>query len=77
LASYHHYTEGSAFSFGLLARNLSEKLTKVDFLHDLDQLVIQPPGGYEVVAAADLVMRRLGSRLSGAPDDVRDTRKMR
>lgn len=63
-----HYTEGKAFIYSSFAKNLQEKLEDEGFRNDLDELVTALPEGYDVEAAADLVMERLGARLKGAPD---------
>ena len=63
-----HYMEGKAFIYSSFARNLQEKLEDEGFRNDLDELVTALPEGYNVEAAADLVMERLGARLKGAPD---------
>jgi hypothetical protein len=49
---------------------------KVDdrvFLEDLEQLVAEPPAGYEPRAAAAVVLRRFGMRLRNAPAQDRRT----
>lgn len=63
-----HYMEGKAFIYSSFAKNLQEKLEDEGFRNDLDELVTALPEGYNVEAAADLVMERLGARLKGAPD---------
>ncbi len=63
-----HYMEGKAFIYSSFAKNLQEKLEDEGFRNDLDELVTALPEGYNVEAAADLVMERLGARLQGAPD---------
>jgi predicted nucleotidyltransferase component of viral defense system len=63
----HHYMGDGVFSFGELAENLAAKLSNPGFRDDLAQLVTEPPSGYELAAAADLVMEQLGSRLADAP----------
>jgi predicted nucleotidyltransferase component of viral defense system len=63
----HHYMGDGVFSFGELAENLAAKLNDPGFRDDLAQLVTEPPSDYELAAAADLVMERLGSRLANAP----------
>lgn len=47
-----------------------------DFAGDLNDLIATPPAGYELAAAADLVMERLASHLAKAPhpDAIRDGR---
>lgn len=44
------------------------KLANREFCEDLDQLVAESPAGYTLDTAADLVMKRLGVLLDGAPD---------
>jgi hypothetical protein len=55
------------FSYREFSANLAAKLEHPDFVADLDQLTADSPLQYDVTVAADLVMERLGSRLSGAP----------
>jgi len=43
------------------------KLEHRDFVTDLDQLTADWSLRYDVTLAADLIMERLGSRLTGAP----------
>lgn len=68
VAAFHHYMGDEAFGYGDLAANLVDKLGNTQFQDDLSQLVIDPPGGYDMTAAADLLMERVGSHLEGAPD---------
>lgn len=63
-----HYMGEGVFSYRELRANLADKIMNPDFAADLDLLTAEPPHGYSVSAAADLVMERLGSRLAGAPD---------
>jgi predicted nucleotidyltransferase component of viral defense system len=63
-----HYMADEIFSYRELSANLAAKLEHPDFLADLDQLTADSTSNYDVTVAADLVMERLGSRLSGAPD---------
>lgn len=63
-----HYMGRDIFTYRELAANLATKLEHPDFVADVDQLTADQPRGYSVMAAADLVMERLGSRLSGSPD---------
>lgn len=73
IEAYRHYIGEEEFSFSELATNLRRKLEDPGFRSDLDDLVIAPPGDYDTYAAADVVMERLGSRLTKAPpaDEVR------
>jgi len=64
---FHHYIGEGAFTFAQLSQNLAAKLFGRDFRGDLSQLVIEPPQGYDAVAAANLVMERLGPHLRNAP----------
>ena len=63
-----HYMGEETFSYRDLSANLAAKLAHPDFLADLDQLTADSPRRYDVTAAANLIMERLGSRLPGAPD---------
>lgn len=67
VAGLGHYMGEKAFSYPELRENLVAKLESPGFAHDLDTLVATVPMDYEPVAAADLVMRELGSRLRNAP----------
>lgn len=67
VAGLHHYMNNSAFSFPELRNNLAAKLTDTNFRHDLDALLTNPPREYDPNAAADIIMRQLGSRLRNAP----------
>ena len=71
VAAFHHYMASAAFTYQQFAETLKGKLGNADFRGDIDLLVAEPPEGYDVDAAADLVMERLGSRLAGAPDLTR------
>ena len=55
------------FGFSELFTNLNAKLKHPDFRNDLGALVIDPPNGYELREAADLVVERLGCYLKNAP----------
>lgn len=76
IQAFNHYMQDSAFTYSDLAANLAEKLADRDFAGDLSDLVTAPPAGYELVAAADLVMERLASLLAKAPhrDAIKDGR---
>ena len=63
-----HYMREETFGYHELAANLAAKLEHPDFIADLDQLTADSPLHYDAKPAADLVMERLGSRLTGAPD---------
>lgn len=67
IAGLHHYMHNAAFSFPELRNNLTAKLANQSFLHDLDTLLASTPPEYEPMAAADILMRELGSRLRNAP----------
>ena len=62
-----HYMGEGLFNYREFRTNLTDKLENPEFAADLDQLTAEPPHRYSASAAADLVMERLGSRLSGAP----------
>jgi predicted nucleotidyltransferase component of viral defense system len=76
IQAFNHYMPDGAFTYSDLATNLAEKLADPDFAGDLSDLVTTPPSGYELAAAADLVMERLASRLAKAPHPaaIRDGR---
>lgn len=65
-----HYMGDENFTYRELAANLAAKLDHPDFITDLNALVIEPPGGYDILPAADLVMERLGARLKNAPSNA-------
>lgn len=67
IEALRHYMGDGVFGFSEFAENLAAKLEDPRFRDDLAQLVIEPPSPYELAAAADLVMERLGSRLVKAP----------
>jgi predicted nucleotidyltransferase component of viral defense system len=62
-----HYMRDAVYSYPELQRNLEQKVGDRVFLEDLEQLVAEPPAGYEPRAAAALVLRRFGTRLRNAP----------
>lgn len=68
IGAFRHYIGDDIFGFGDLARNLMAKLANREFCEDLDQLVAETPAGYALDTAAELVMKRLGVLLDGAPD---------
>lgn len=76
IQAFNHYMPDDAFTYSDLAANLAEKLADAYFAGDLNDLVTAPPTGYELAAAADLVMERLASRLAKAPhtDEIRGGR---
>lgn len=76
ITAFNHYMQDSAFAYSALATNLEEKLDDPNFAGDLNDLVRTPPAGYELAAAADVVMERLASRLAKAPpqDAIKDGR---
>ena len=76
IQALNHYMKGDAFTYSDLAANLVDKLMDPNFAADLHDLVRTPPAGYEVAAAADLVMERLASHLARAPgaDEIRGGR---
>ena len=65
-----------AFTYAELRANLLDKLEHPDFRADLSTLVVHLPSGYDLVAAADVVIERLGHHLRNAPphDELRDGR---
>lgn len=63
----HHYMGQAAFTFPQLRINLKAKLDDAQFASDLNDLVRQAPTGYDLLAAADVLMERLGSHLRNAP----------
>jgi predicted nucleotidyltransferase component of viral defense system len=68
VAALHHYMGDDAFTYPQLRRNLHAKIIDPDFQTDMQGLVVGAPEGWSVVAAADLVMHRLGRHLHNAPD---------
>jgi predicted nucleotidyltransferase component of viral defense system len=67
VAALRHYMGEGTFTYGQVRRDLRAKLADPTFAADLLDLVKTPPAGYDVVAAADVLMERLGSRLKNAP----------
>jgi len=63
----HHYMATSVFTYPQLRQNLIEKLADPAFRIDIDGLVTALPDDYDVTAAADLVMDKLGNLLNNAP----------
>lgn len=66
IAAHVRYIGEHGFSYPQLAINLSAKLNDGAFRHDLDDFIVDP-GDYDIDEAADLMMKRLGSRLRNAP----------
>ena len=67
VAALNHYMGAETFTYPQLTANLRGKLTDPGFRFDLDDLVRSVPERYEPVAAADMVMEQLGSRLANTP----------
>lgn len=67
IAAFHHYMGDHAFSYPELAQNLVAKLADPDFRNDMNELVAELPAGYLTEDAADLFMKRIGSKLKNAP----------
>jgi len=65
--AFRHYVGGDIFSFADLAINLTAQLGNREFREGLAQLALSAPADYDIDAAADLLMERLGRYLSGAP----------
>lgn len=65
--AFRHYIGGDIFGFADLAINLTAKLGNREFREDLVQLTMSAPADYDIDAAADLLMERLGRYLDGAP----------
>ncbi len=64
------YMRIHTFSFPELRTNLRDKLKHPDFRDDLNTLLVRQPDGYDLLAAADLLMERLGPHLKNAPSDT-------
>ncbi|MGZ5307356.1 MAG: nucleotidyl transferase AbiEii/AbiGii toxin family protein [Actinomycetota bacterium] len=64
--AFRHYIGKGIFGFADLAINLTAKLRNREFREDLTQLVVDVPVAYDIDAAADLLMERLGRYLDGA-----------
>ncbi len=62
-----HYMADETFHYREFSANLAAKLEHPEFIAELQQLMVGSPETYDVMLAADLVMERLGSRLSGSP----------
>lgn len=67
VAGLHHYMGDAAFTYPQLRLNLVDKIVDADFRADLGVLVTSLPEGYDIAAAADLVIEELGGRLRNAP----------
>lgn len=63
-----HYMKDDVFDYHAFTKTLWDKLHDDDFRHDLDALVTAIPDGYDIAAAADLVIGQLGALLDHAPD---------
>lgn len=76
VAGLHHYMKDKVFTYPQLRQNLLAKVGDADFRSDLETLVTAMPDRYDVDAAADVVMDRLGSLLRNAAplEDVRGGR---
>jgi len=76
IQALNHYMGAGVFRYNEFAVSLAGKLDDPGFANDLDDFVTKAPAGYELAAAANLVMERLGSRLTKAPgvDEIRDGR---
>lgn len=68
VSTLRRYMGDAIFTFPELRDNLAAKLAHPDFRADLATLVVRTPGIYDLTAAADLVIERLGARLANAPD---------
>jgi predicted nucleotidyltransferase component of viral defense system len=68
IQALNHYMQDGAFNYSDLAANLAKKLANPDFTGDLNELVAAQPDEYDLAAAADRVMERLGVRLAKAPN---------
>lgn len=69
VTTLQRYMGDTAFTFPRLRDNLAAKLVHPDFRADLATLVVRSPDAYDLTAAADLVIERLGARLANAPRD--------
>lgn len=74
VAGLRHYMQEAVFTYPQLRQNLVEKLADAGFRTDLDALLTAAPDEYNVDAAADVVMEKLGSWLDNAPllDQIAD-----
>ena len=68
-----HYMGDEIFTYRELSANLAAKLAHPDFLADLNTLIVGQPSDYDILAAADLLMERLGARLKNAPSNAEIT----
>jgi predicted nucleotidyltransferase component of viral defense system len=64
-----HYMDSNPYSYRQLHANLTDKLANPEFLDDIHNLT-RNLQGYEHRAAAELLMRRLGTRLRNAPTEI-------
>ncbi len=76
VAGLRHYMTDLVFTYPQLRQNLVEKLADPGFRTDLNTLVTAASEEYNVGAAADLVMEKLGTLLDNAPsiEEIRDGR---
>ena len=74
VSGLRHYMQDATFTYPQLAQNIRGKLEDPEFANDLQSLVVRMPSGYDLQAAADILMERLGARLHNAPplDEIRD-----
>jgi predicted nucleotidyltransferase component of viral defense system len=63
----HHYMGDDAFTYPQLRQNLHAKIADPDFRTDMQSLLVDAPTDWNVTAAADIVMQRLGRHLRNAP----------
>ena len=62
-----HYMKDEVVDYHAFTKTLWDKLRDDDFRHDLDALVTVVPEGYDIDAAADLVVEQLAALLDHAP----------
>ncbi len=67
VAGLGHYMCEAVFTYPQLRLNLLDKLADAGFRADLRSLLVDLPNGYDIEAAADTVMERLGALLRNAP----------
>lgn len=66
VAGLGHYMGEAVFTYPQLRLNLLDKLADAGFRADLQSLLVDLPDGYDIDAAADTVMERLGALLRNA-----------
>lgn len=66
VAGLGHYMREAVFTYPQLRLNLLDKLADAEFRADLQSLLIDLPDGYDIDAAADIIMERLGALLRNA-----------